>query len=902
MSLRISCPACKIVITVGDEARGRNVRCAGCGKVLAIPAGVRAPAPTPPPETQSIKPAAGPATDFAFATPVQQPAPPTPAPPHAIAVSVAAPIPQLPPAVAGAAASAEQKAKSKKSGVPIAVLLAGGGAVVFLFVLICAGTIGAVLIFRSDKKPADVPLDRQAKKPAKAKEETKPAPEPIVDANAGKPLPAQMPEDILKRVKAATVHLRVTRQGGGVSEGSGFFAIQPGIVITNAHVLGMLHAGSRAPIDVQVTLNSGETNEVKLDGAVLGVDRQSDLAIVRIGESPFLPTPLLLEGERKPFETQEVFIFGFPYGEQLGAGITISKSGVSRLPKNPAGELKEIQVNGGMHPGNSGGPVVNSFGNVVGVAVSQIRGTTINFAVPAEKVRLIMDGRLAETAIGEAFLQEGQPLLPVRLTCLDPLNRVRTLRVDVWTGAAAEPRAGVSEPHPAAPGDGKRQTHKIAYRDGGGALDVPLPPLPAGKIYWLQPSILTDKGTQWEPAVPLAGPFYPLERKPARLVVSLTAQKERTVKLKSAQSLNLYKGKEKKTRAWTIEADVLEVLSPDPKGALLRTSFGPTVVSTDVDGKVTNDPEVSNALRQLPPAFLLDGSNQLQARRDRSLNPIMKPVLRQDLSETYAQFCKSMEAATMPMPNRMLEPTQTWQTQIPLIMSGGARAEIVDLALNCTYEGTRVRNERGEAVITMRGIVQGRGLNVNKIGGHVTGKVAFDLAGGFIAQAVFKISSDYDIQGIQVTDALDVHLDRAPGNPLKIAAPTDFKPGPDPNPGLVLEGKSILKLDGTLAATDPLYSDPNFQAKNARMKIHNVTLQAGKTYAIALNSTAFDSYLVLTSPQGQVVAEDDDGGGALNALIVHAPTQSGLYRITATAFDGRLGAYQLTVLELPAKK
>ena len=57
-------------------------------------------------------------------------------------------------------------------------------------------------------------------------------------------------------------------------------------------------------------------------------------------------------------ETQQVHIFGFPFGNELGKKITVSSSSVSSLPTNEtSGELEKIQVNGGMHPGNSGGPV-----------------------------------------------------------------------------------------------------------------------------------------------------------------------------------------------------------------------------------------------------------------------------------------------------------------------------------------------------------------------------------------------------------------------------------------------------------------------------------------------------------------------------------------------------------------
>jgi hypothetical protein len=66
---------------------------------------------------------------------------------------------------------------------------------------------------------------------------------------------------------------------------------------------------------------------------------------------------------------------------------------------------------------------------------------------------------------------------------------------------------------------------------------------------------------------------------------------------------------------------------------------------------------------------------------------------------------------------------------------------------------------------------------------------------------------------------------------------------------------------------------------------------------IALNSNAFDSYLILESPTGQKLAEDDDGGGFPNAHISYRAEQTGLHRVVVTAFDGQTGPYQLTVQE-----
>src|SRR5262245_44171156 len=90
-------------------------------------------------------------------------------------------------------------------------------------------------------------------------------------ARAQKPSdpPASITPDAVRLVKQATVMLKVTSEGGRSAEGSGFFAVEPGIVVTNAHVLGMLQADSKPPTKVEVIVHSGGANEMKLSGKVL---------------------------------------------------------------------------------------------------------------------------------------------------------------------------------------------------------------------------------------------------------------------------------------------------------------------------------------------------------------------------------------------------------------------------------------------------------------------------------------------------------------------------------------------------------------------------------------------------------------------------------------------------------
>lgn len=106
--------------------------------------------------------------------------------------------------------------------------------------------------------------------------------------------------------------------------------------------------------------------------------------------------------------------------------------------------------------------------------------------------------------------------------------------------------------------------------------------------------------------------------------------------------------------------------------------------------------------------------------------------------------------------------------------------------------------------------------------------------------------------------------------------------------------KGQVSVRAELTATDARYGQGQ--------KIHKayaVTLEKGKKYQIDHIFPNFDAYLYLEGPDGQVLAQDDDGGEGLNSRIIHTAANDGTYRIIATSLGGRsTGAYTLTVREV----
>lgn len=206
--------------------------------------------------------------------------------------------------------------------------------------------------------------------------------------------------EVVEKVKRATVKVLVQfagKRGGG--SGSGFVEKDSRMVLTNAHVVGMKSIDDPEPL-INLVVNSGRgEEEYRLDGEVIAVDGENDLAIIRptllqVGKRTPVPDGLVVPRTSTVKDLDRLFVFGFPLGSALGAEISVRPTQVTSL-RHEGGKLKKIQVEGGMTFGNSGGPVVDVRGNVIGVAVSGIKDANINFCVPGEIVQQLLANRKA---------------------------------------------------------------------------------------------------------------------------------------------------------------------------------------------------------------------------------------------------------------------------------------------------------------------------------------------------------------------------------------------------------------------------------------------------------------------------------------------------------------------------
>jgi hypothetical protein len=185
----------------------------------------------------------------------------------------------------------------------------------------------------------------------------------------------QSQADIAKLGKAATVLLEANDN----AQGSAFCIHSAGFFITNQHVV-------RQQSVVPLIMNPGQKTEKTLQARVIRTDADLDLALLQVSGEKKLPA-LTLGSEEGLAELTEVVAFGFPFGSGLATNkkekpaISVNVGRITSL-RLKEGELHRLQLDAALNPGNSGGPLLDKDGKVVGVVVSGVQGAGVNFAIP----------------------------------------------------------------------------------------------------------------------------------------------------------------------------------------------------------------------------------------------------------------------------------------------------------------------------------------------------------------------------------------------------------------------------------------------------------------------------------------------------------------------------------------
>jgi S1-C subfamily serine protease len=223
----------------------------------------------------------------------------------------------------------------------------------------------------------------------------------------------------------------VVKIDAGRGSGSGFVFTPDGLTLTNSHVVG----GAR---QIRVSLPDGRS----MDAGLIGDDPDTDLAVVRIDGSLL---PYARFGDSRALRVGQIAIaVGNPYGFQhsVTAGVV---SALGRSLRARTGRLMDdiIQTDAALNPGNSGGPLVTTRGDVIGVNTAMILPAQgLCFAIASNTARfvasrLIRDGRIRRSFIGVAGQNVPIPRAHARANQIAATSGILVTSVESGSAAAA---------------------------------------------------------------------------------------------------------------------------------------------------------------------------------------------------------------------------------------------------------------------------------------------------------------------------------------------------------------------------------------------------------------------------------------------------------------------------------
>ncbi|KAM6964573.1 serine protease HTRA1B-like [Tautogolabrus adspersus] len=217
--------------------------------------------------------------------------------------------------------------------------------------------------------------------------------------------------DVVEKIAPAVVHIELyrkmvfTKREVAVASGSGFVVSEDGLIVTNAHVVANKQR-------VKVELKSGAT----FDAKIKDVDEKADIALIQI-DAP-MKLPVLLLGRSADLRPGEfVVAIGSPFSLQntvtTGIVSTTQRGGKELGLRNS--DMDYIQTDAIINYGNSGGPLVNLDGEVIGINTLKVTAG-ISFAIPSDKIRQFLAESHDRQAKGKTF--QKKKIIGVRMMSL----------------------------------------------------------------------------------------------------------------------------------------------------------------------------------------------------------------------------------------------------------------------------------------------------------------------------------------------------------------------------------------------------------------------------------------------------------------------------------------------------
>jgi len=193
--------------------------------------------------------------------------------------------------------------------------------------------------------------------------------------------------DLIKKVKPSVVLIETfDKDNKPIGQGSGFFIDNKGRLITNHHVVESAYSA---------TIKTSAGKEYPVQG-IVAKDTEADI-VKLVVNLPDANITFLNLSVNVPSEGEDIFVIGNP----LGLESTVSTGIVSAVRDIPAfGKI--LQITAPISPGSSGSPVINSKGEVIGIATLIVtKGQNLNFAIPSDKIIALKE--TSETTLSESY-------------------------------------------------------------------------------------------------------------------------------------------------------------------------------------------------------------------------------------------------------------------------------------------------------------------------------------------------------------------------------------------------------------------------------------------------------------------------------------------------------------------
>jgi S1-C subfamily serine protease len=179
------------------------------------------------------------------------------------------------------------------------------------------------------------------------------------------------------------------------SSGTGFAVSSNGHVITNNHVIDGCN---------QVKIHF---DGLAIPARVITFDPINDLAVLK---GDFVPRTYFALSRTNPELLQEIFVAGYPFGREISSSVKVTMGIVSSLT-GLGNNFSNIQIDASLQPGNSGGPILSTMGNVVGVAVAKLdlKAALENFGVVPENTNFGIKSSVVRTLLEASGINLRRP-------------------------------------------------------------------------------------------------------------------------------------------------------------------------------------------------------------------------------------------------------------------------------------------------------------------------------------------------------------------------------------------------------------------------------------------------------------------------------------------------------------